>query len=494
MITRLSAENYRLFKKSVNIELKPITIFLGANSIGKSSLLRIIPLFKQSILYNRDEPIVWYDDNLVDLGNFNISKNKYSDSQQPMSFSFEYEINNKNTEIKKGFKYGLSAFNRKIYLHRTFLLHKEIDRNLLASDKIIVTVDLNLSKIDNKSKVHYSNINIQFLDYQITIKDGKITVNGLEAGEKIDETEEEILKEEIIDIHNYNLINPRDVVEQKILKNFHVHGRGKDEYKKQKFLNVPFSDKDTFKKKIEELTNKNNDTDLLYNFVGLLHIKDILDTVNMELANILNNCQYIAPLREEAHRFYRMTSRTALEPNGNNAANMIHQFSAKEKERWEKFTINSLNLKFSIDANAQNGNISVLVTDNAKNIENNLVDTGSGFSQILPILLSLWKHKENNNVLLIEQPELHLHPKFQRMFADTLSNSINSAPIIIETHSKFIVDELGSLIKDSDSPLTEEDINIVMFEYDETSKTTKIRETYFDKNGNINFWPLGFLR
>ncbi|WP_352499845.1 AAA family ATPase [Mesorhizobium sp. M0058] len=48
MFTRLSFENYRAFKKG-SLRIAPITILVGANSIGKSSILQIPLLFKQTL-------------------------------------------------------------------------------------------------------------------------------------------------------------------------------------------------------------------------------------------------------------------------------------------------------------------------------------------------------------------------------------------------------------------------------------------------------------
>lgn len=107
--------------------------------------------------------------------------------------------------------------------------------------------------------------------------------------------------------------------------------------------------------------------------------------------------------------------------------------------------------------------------DSRTNIKENLVDTGFGYSQILPILLSVWKvnMSENSSVRrflygyiggqsadyyeAIEQPELHLHPALQAKLIDVfsqLASEENGGKIkfVLETHSEAMINRLGYLI------------------------------------------------
>ena len=47
MITRLSLKNFKAFKELEDLKIKPITIFTGTNSCGKSSLLQSVLLLKR---------------------------------------------------------------------------------------------------------------------------------------------------------------------------------------------------------------------------------------------------------------------------------------------------------------------------------------------------------------------------------------------------------------------------------------------------------------
>ena len=84
MIWKFGLSNIRRLPLVDLIELKPITILVGRNSSGKSTLLRSIALLRQSITTKTSSPILWYGE-LVDFGSFDISVHNPS---LPISFSF----------------------------------------------------------------------------------------------------------------------------------------------------------------------------------------------------------------------------------------------------------------------------------------------------------------------------------------------------------------------------------------------------------------------
>ena len=77
------------------------------------------------------------------------------------------------------------------------------------------------------------------------------------------------------------------------------------------------------------------------------------------------------------------------------------------------------------------------------NIQNyNISNVGFGISQVLPIIVS-GLIKQQNELLLLEQPEIHLHPIAQMCMADFLiSMAINGKCVIVETHSDHFINRL----------------------------------------------------
>ena len=73
MISHVRIQNLRSLVDTGFVEIKPLTILLGSNSSGKSTFLRSFPLFKQSVSKPLREPISWFDDSLVDFGDYELS-------------------------------------------------------------------------------------------------------------------------------------------------------------------------------------------------------------------------------------------------------------------------------------------------------------------------------------------------------------------------------------------------------------------------------------
>lgn len=76
MVDKIRIRNLRSLKDTGEVELKPLTLLVGKNSSGKSTFLRVFPLFKQTLETNTNEPILWYSSRYVDFGSFNESLNK----------------------------------------------------------------------------------------------------------------------------------------------------------------------------------------------------------------------------------------------------------------------------------------------------------------------------------------------------------------------------------------------------------------------------------
>ncbi|WP_323085113.1 AAA family ATPase, partial [Providencia alcalifaciens] len=88
MLKGLGVKNLRSFQKYTYSELKPITVYLGRNSSGKSSLIRLFPLLRQSVQETTTGPILWYG-KFVDFGNFNEAVCKNSDDSETITLEFK---------------------------------------------------------------------------------------------------------------------------------------------------------------------------------------------------------------------------------------------------------------------------------------------------------------------------------------------------------------------------------------------------------------------
>jgi len=121
--------------------------------------------------------------------------------------------------------------------------------------------------------------------------------------------------------------------------------------------------------------------------------------------------------------------------------------------------------------------------------EFSLNQVGFGISQILPIITLLLTSKRNE-IILIENPEVHLHPKLQSLFVDLCIFILGSGrKLVIETHSEHIINRLRYKIKSMPSLLDK--INVLFFEKDEEGIIyTDIEIT---KEGRLADWPKNFF-
>lgn len=122
--------------------------------------------------------------------------------------------------------------------------------------------------------------------------------------------------------------------------------------------------------------------------------------------------------------------------------------------------------------------------------DESLTNVGVGVSQILPIIvLCLFSRPEQ--LILLEQPELHLHPALQQKLADFFLEVTRSGrQMIIETHSEYLITRLR--LRTVQDPETSEQYQIVFAENDEANGTT-YRPVDVDENGSLETWPEGFF-
>lgn len=115
---------------------------------------------------------------------------------------------------------------------------------------------------------------------------------------------------------------------------------------------------------------------------------------------------------------------------------------------------------------------------------------GYGVSFVLPIIVAGLIARKNS-ILIIENPELHLHPKAQSKIASFLSVIVASGvQVIIETHSEHIVNGFRKAILDEKNPLKLSDITI---NYLTVKTTCSVEEVVLSDNAEITHWPEGFM-
>ena len=125
-----------------------------------------------------------------------------------------------------------------------------------------------------------------------------------------------------------------------------------------------------------------------------------------------------------------------------------------------------------------------------KGARRNLIDVGYGVSQILPLLVELFRH-DRASMFLLQQPEVHLHPSAQAELGSLLCATAGSqCQLIVETHSDYILDRILLDIRDKRTDLKPDDVSILYFERDDLSVT--IHSIRIDDEGNVLDAPEGY--
>jgi len=128
-------------------------------------------------------------------------------------------------------------------------------------------------------------------------------------------------------------------------------------------------------------------------------------------------------------------------------------------------------------------------SDEADEVNN----VGVGVSQLLPILVQCLLAAPENSTVIIEQPELHLHPRLEQELADFFLECVNSGRrLIIETHSEHLVNRLRRRIAEDGSNQVADAVKILFAE--KVDGVTEFREPTINKYGLLeDDWPEGFL-
>ena len=130
-----------------------------------------------------------------------------------------------------------------------------------------------------------------------------------------------------------------------------------------------------------------------------------------------------------------------------------------------------------------------------KGFWSNITDVGYGVSLQIPILFQAImseKYTRKGQTILIEQPEVHLHPTLQAKFIETIIKFGGNSIFFIETHSEHIVRKLQSIIKNEKYGLKPSDVTIYYFKREKDG--SKISEHKILENGKLSMnFPQGFF-
>ena len=118
-----------------------------------------------------------------------------------------------------------------------------------------------------------------------------------------------------------------------------------------------------------------------------------------------------------------------------------------------------------------------------------VADVGYGVSQVLPVLVALFAASPGQ-LVYIEQPEIHLHPRAQTALAEVLADAAKrGVRVVVETHSDLLLLGLQTLVAEGD--LAPELVKLHWFAR-RSDGSTQVTSADVDKSGAFGEWPVDF--
>ena len=113
----------------------------------------------------------------------------------------------------------------------------------------------------------------------------------------------------------------------------------------------------------------------------------------------------------------------------------------------------------------------------------NLIDVGYGVSQVLPVISELLR-EDAPAMSLLQQPEVHLHPRAQAALGSLFCQvARHDRQLIVETHSDHLLDRVRMDVRDEEGQLRPDDVSILFFEPGDLD--VRIHSLRLDEQGNV---------
>jgi len=417
-------QNFRCFKDTGPIPIRPVTILVGGNSSGKTSFLaglnHLFGLLEGAHVDLNTPPF--------ELGSFKDIVFQNSKGGRKHSFSYQY------------FSENLAKTN--------WNFENDKGDTKLVGSSIESAKDEFFSLSEDEVKIRLS------LDDEI-----KETLKSLGI---------EVRKKRLKDVYEINIDQFGGTLKRR-LRNLVVHQNIFEHGLYLSFLLEGW---------IERLSDRINEGDVQPKLSIKPH--SIFLDFDRRLRRVIRHdgrtrqkFRAFAPIRETPQRVYLHESSFAASHDyrGVHTATKLMKLSQGKTPAWdslkqdlEKFgqeaglfesiiphpLISRSQYPFEIRLKTQQGRTS------------NLCDVGYGVSQILPLLVDFLLSKENSG-FLVQQPEVHLHPKAQAEFGTLIANlATKGRSFVVETHSDFILERIGLEIKMGN--LKKENVVILFFD------------------------------
>jgi predicted ATPase len=235
-----------------------------------------------------------------------------------------------------------------------------------------------------------------------------------------------------------------------------------------------------------------------------------LSDLSLKVEELASRIYYLGPLRVQSAREYTWSG-SAPEGVGKTGVTAVQAILARAFEREamkraDKESIIDIEAStqkwlkklgladtFAIESIGNSRQYKAVIKTPDYEHEANVLDVGVGVSQVLPIII-LAHYAPKGSIILLEQPEIHLHPLAQANLAEMFFEVAQERDIqfIIETHSEHLLTRLQRRVAEGqDGKMTNEDIKLYVCKRNKQVST--IEKLDFDEDGRIKNWPPNFF-
>ncbi len=433
MLTRLRLENFKSWKDTGDIPMKPITGLFGTNSSGKTSLLQALLLMKQTVDSSDRGVVLHFGDErtLVAVGDFE-GVIHCQDTNQTIKFSLDWQS---EREIVVPEKYGNSSVDS----------HADVGFDTEIGKEVVEFRGPPVLKEMSYRIPHRRRFGVRRLP------------NGRGYAQLVDGKEFK---------HNPR---PGQIIPTPTLQ---------------------FND---FSRWIE----------------GDFEDRGFLSSLQHGLESLLHNVHYLGPLRAEPQRIYRWSG-TRPSGVGRTGEFVVGAIAASKQDGraiWDDSALRfsridayiaswlkrlGLAHDFRVEAlDAGNRLFEATVRRSPTAPEVLLADVGFGISQVLPVLV-LCFYVPPMSTLILEQPDIHLHPSAQADLADVFIDAWKNyrIQILFESHSEHLLRRLQRRI--AEEGIEQDDVGLYFCSMGENGSSS-LSHLQLDEYGNIVNWPRDFF-
>jgi predicted ATPase len=226
---------------------------------------------------------------------------------------------------------------------------------------------------------------------------------------------------------------------------------------------------------------------------------EVLSVPNNQFTNKDIVTDYISGIRAEAKSSYPVESKVS-EKSGVHGEH-LYQFLIEDAQTipkkyftkisdWIKEKFEGWELKIEYDGYRKD--LPALIFLKKGSLEINFSQTGAGISQVLPLIIRAYKPCEKETLILLEEPETHLHPyahaQLAQLFFDSLALDRNKR-YLIETHSQNFILRMRRLV--AEGKLSPNHLKIYSVDYNEDLNWSRLQEIKVDSGGGVEHWPRG---